>query len=319
MISGVFAYVPGTYCRPVEKPTAPSAIALPDQRPHLRELRRSSAGGSSVPMTALRTVLWPISVAKLTARRCRLMRGERLADVERRAAAVAGDDRRHAHADEVLGERLLREIVRVRVHVDEAGRDDQPRGVDHLARVLRARWCRSRRSVLDGSRRRRAAPARPIRRCTRAADDDEVVARGGWRAAAPVASSSARSPSAATIESSCGLWHAASPVDQAHQQADDHHDDDADRIVPEKRDAAGRGVKRERRDDRHAGQQADERAVPVARLNAERQDEDAEQRPVEERPEPVDDLDQRPEAGGVDRDDAGDEAPEARRSFETDR
>ena len=52
---------------------------------------------------------------------------ERLADVERRAAAVAGDDRRDAHADEVLGERLLDEIVGVRVDVDEARRDDQAR------------------------------------------------------------------------------------------------------------------------------------------------------------------------------------------------
>ncbi len=64
-----------------------------------------------------------------------LDRRQRLADVERGRAAIARDDGRDAHADEVLGARLLDEVVGVGVDVDEAWRDDEPRGVNHLARV----------------------------------------------------------------------------------------------------------------------------------------------------------------------------------------
>ncbi len=59
--------------------------------------------------------------------------GQRLANVERRRAAIAGDDRRHAHPDEILGPWLFDEIVGVSVNVDEAWRDDEARGVDNLA------------------------------------------------------------------------------------------------------------------------------------------------------------------------------------------
>ena len=59
--------------------------------------------------------------------------GQRLANVERRRAAIAGDDRRHAHPNEILGPWLFDEIVGVSVNVDEAWRDDEARGVDDLA------------------------------------------------------------------------------------------------------------------------------------------------------------------------------------------
>ena len=55
--------------------------------------------------------------------------------------------------------------------------------------------------------------------------------------------------------------------------------------------------------------------VPVARLRADREHEDAEDRAVEERPEAVDDLDERAEVGREDRDDAGEDAPEAGRDL----
>ena len=59
--------------------------------------------------------------------------GQRLANVERRSAAIASDDRRHAHPDEILGPWLFDEIVGVSVNVDEAWRDDEAGGVDNLA------------------------------------------------------------------------------------------------------------------------------------------------------------------------------------------
>ena len=43
MISGVFEYVPGTYCRPVENPTAPSTIAF-----HTSDFIRLSVGLENV-------------------------------------------------------------------------------------------------------------------------------------------------------------------------------------------------------------------------------------------------------------------------------
>ena len=57
---------------------------------------------------------------------------ERRGDVDGRSAAVAGDDRCHAHADEVFGERPIRHFVRVRVHVDEAGRDRQSLDIERF-------------------------------------------------------------------------------------------------------------------------------------------------------------------------------------------
>ena len=112
-----------------------------------------------MPITALRTVLWPISVAKLTAAGLSRRADSAAADVERGAAAVAGDDRGDAHADEVRGRGTIDEVVGVRVDVDESGRHDQPGRVDDL-RGLRPREAADRRdpAVLDrdvGERRRR--------------------------------------------------------------------------------------------------------------------------------------------------------------------
>ena len=123
------------YCSPVEKPTAPSSIALTTSA----FIRSSSSGVGArfaLPITALRTVLWPMSVAKLIAGFAARICSSAGADLERRRSAVAGDDRRHAHADEVrrLGSR--RQIVRVRVDVDETGRDGEPARVDRSRRAL---------------------------------------------------------------------------------------------------------------------------------------------------------------------------------------
>ena len=231
--------------------------------------------------------------------------GERLADVERRAAAVAGHDRRHTHADEVLGERLALEIVCVRVHVDEAGCDDQARGVDDLARVLHGDGADGGDAILDDGD--VGAP----RRCARpvdhpAADDGKVIAcrrprlrqsqqhRDADRCNDSLHAVSARgrvirltsTPTTTTTMTPMGLC-------QRNEMP----------LVG--------GMKCHGRDDRHAGEQAHERPGAGRALESQRQHEDAEQGPVEKGPEPVDDLDQRAEAGRIDRDEAGDDAPEA--------
>ena len=64
-----------------------------------------------------------------------LDRRQRLADIECRRAAITGNDSRDAHADEVLGARVIDEVIGVGVDVDEARRDDEPRSVNDLARV----------------------------------------------------------------------------------------------------------------------------------------------------------------------------------------
>ena len=68
----------------------------------------------------------------MTAGAASRMRVSASADVGRGAAAVAGDDRGHAHADEVGRRRMIREVVGVRVDVDEAGRHDQVASVDRF-------------------------------------------------------------------------------------------------------------------------------------------------------------------------------------------
>ena len=55
---------------------------------------------------------------------------QRLRHVGRRASAVAGDDRGHAHVDEVRRGRVIREVVGMRVDVDEARRHDEIASVD---------------------------------------------------------------------------------------------------------------------------------------------------------------------------------------------
>jgi hypothetical protein len=55
---------------------------------------------------------------------------EELGDVKFRAAAVTGDDGRHAHADEIFRDGQLCDVFGVGVDVDEAGGDDAAGGVD---------------------------------------------------------------------------------------------------------------------------------------------------------------------------------------------
>ncbi len=69
--------------------------------------------------------------------------GEGFADIQRGRTAVASDDRRDSHPDEVLGSRMIGQIVGMCVHVDEAWRDDQACRIDDLTR-------RGARDVPDG-------------------------------------------------------------------------------------------------------------------------------------------------------------------------
>ena len=57
-------------------------------------------------------------------------RPKELPDVQRRAAAVANHDRRHAHADEVFRARHVGHFVGVGVDVNETGRDNEALGVN---------------------------------------------------------------------------------------------------------------------------------------------------------------------------------------------
>ena len=75
------------------------------------------------------------------------------------------------------------------------------------------------------------------------------------------------------------------------------------------------GERRRPRDRRHAGKQADERAVARRARKGDRQDEDAQDRAVEERPEPVDDLDQRSELRRPDGHRTGKQPPETGRDL----
>src|SRR6185503_4742606 len=59
---------------------------------------------------------------------------QRLADVPRRRSAVARDDGRHTHADEVLRQRPRRDVVRMGMDIDEARREDEAAGIEALAR-----------------------------------------------------------------------------------------------------------------------------------------------------------------------------------------
>ena len=125
------AYTPGMYCRPVEKPTAPSAIPLNTStcicsnsvtRRIAFQAAHDGAAHGVVP-DERREVHRDAGVADAL---------ERVADVQRRRAAVARHDRRDAHADEVLRQRLRRQVVGVRVDVDESRREHEPRGVQTL-------------------------------------------------------------------------------------------------------------------------------------------------------------------------------------------
>jgi hypothetical protein len=101
---------------------------------------------------------------------------EILGNIDAREAAVARDDRRHAHPNVVLRDRQILQFLRVGVDVDKPGCDDLARGVDLAA--CRADHC------TDGddpsvTNRDVAGP----RRGARAVDDpavadDEVVVGG---------------------------------------------------------------------------------------------------------------------------------------------
>ena len=189
---------------------------------------------------------------------------QRLADVERRAAAVAGDDRRHAHPDEVLGARMIGEIVGVGVDVDEAGRDDQAGRVDRPdARGARdrSRSATMRPSLIATSARRpRRAGAVDHLSAERSAgrSGDCLACAAGARRRAATSSTTSWCDASGLIafgRIKAGAWSTA-PADapargrrscSAHRQPDDHHDDHAERVVPEEGDAAGRRVQRERR------------------------------------------------------------------------
>ena len=86
-----------------------------------------------MPITSRRTVLWPMSVAKFTDAPACSTSASALPTSSADEPQLPATIGRHAHADEVLGARLLGEIVGVGVHVDEAWRDDEPGGVDDLA------------------------------------------------------------------------------------------------------------------------------------------------------------------------------------------
>src|SRR5262245_32097144 len=57
---------------------------------------------------------------------------EELPNVGNRAAAVAGDQRSHAHADEVLSSGKTINRLDVSVHIDETGRDDLSFSIDNV-------------------------------------------------------------------------------------------------------------------------------------------------------------------------------------------
>src|SRR5206468_5131564 len=103
------------------------------------------------------------------------------------------------------------------------------------------------------------------------------------------------------------------PGQEAHRETDDQYHRDADRIMPEIRHAASRGMKGEDDDEEDAADEASERPVPVRALERQRQHEHTQQRPVENRSDAVHDLDQRSKLYGHVRHDAGDDAPECDR------
>ncbi len=113
------------------EPHRARAHRVADQPPHLLQLRRRrrpplashDRGADAVVADQRRVVDGHLRRANLR---------ERRTDIDRRSAAVAGDDRRHAHPDEIFGERPIGHFVGVRVNVDEAGRDDHPLDVEHF-------------------------------------------------------------------------------------------------------------------------------------------------------------------------------------------
>ena len=104
-------------------------------------------------------------------------RRQRRPDVQRGSAAIAGDDRGHAHPREVGGGGPIDQAVGMGMDVDEAGGDSQAGRVDDLG-GLRPGNPPDRRnlSVLDGHVGDGAGAARAID--DRAAGNEKVVSRG---------------------------------------------------------------------------------------------------------------------------------------------
>jgi hypothetical protein len=81
-----------------------------------------------------------------------LDRRQRGRDVLRGTTAVAGDDRGDAHPNEVLGQGMVGNLVRVRVHVDKTRSDDQAfRLDDRLRGCARQRADRGDPSTADSN------------------------------------------------------------------------------------------------------------------------------------------------------------------------
>src|SRR5262245_11100905 len=100
----------------------------------------------------------------------------------------------------------------------------------------------------------------------------------------------ARTPAPAGLASRgpLALWH-----QRTDDQADDRHDDRANDIVKEIGNRRGGRMPGDEEHRRDPGDETDECTVAVHALQAQRQNEDAEDRPVEERSELIDDFDQR--------------------------
>ena len=195
------------------------------------------------------------------------------------------------------------------VDVDEAGRHDQAGRVDRPARACWRAKRADRRdpSVLESRHRPRRAGA-PEPSITRAAGDEQVVALARCPETLPP-QRAAMTTAAAVPQPECLAPHTAvvrggsiAPRGRSRQQADSQADDEDDhhpeRVVPEERDVPSSPDETRTATPGNAGEQADERAVAVRAPEQQREDEHAEQRPVEKRSEAVHDLDERPEPRG---------------------
>ena len=127
------------------------------------------AGRSTSPITSLRTEPWPMNIAKFGVMRVACTFARNGAERHRRAAVGPFDQRRHALPHVVVGGRHLEDAApRVRVDVDESGRDDQAFDIDHARRRLGDRRRDADDGVaLDGEVGRDTTGWRCRRRCAR--------------------------------------------------------------------------------------------------------------------------------------------------------
>ena len=159
--------------------------------------------------------------------------------------------------------RMRGEVVGVGVDVDEAGRDDQAGGVDR-PRAAGDRGKRADRgdaAVLDRDVGRRAGAPGAVDHLT--AGDQQVVARRRLRRAGHGAAETRQKQDARRLAASGRVHHrdwrdaaqdrrqpragCRPPVSSADGHADDQHDDHAERVVPQERDALRRRMEREGR------------------------------------------------------------------------